>query len=303
MILVTGATGMTGQFVVQELLERGYNVRALVRESSAAQAPESVEVAVGDLGDPASLQRAAEGTTGIIHTACTFTDAPVDIAAMETLLAAWQEGAFVFISSLDVYGNPQFVPVTEDHPLVASAEEYDQGGLTGYAYGKVCCEQMLAAKAAALGRHDYASLRAPHIWGPHPKAHQRLVHEQIRAGKPVLLPGTTEEEWSQYGDAWIDVRDLARVAVDCLQKPPGTEMNVLSGHFVWHDLFAQLIRLTNSGSEIMHRPLAEIADTPFGTAFYAQIWRFSHQRLHQCLAYKSKFSLQQTLQDSVRAYA
>lgn len=34
MILVTGATGMTGQFVVQALQQRGYAVRALTREAS-----------------------------------------------------------------------------------------------------------------------------------------------------------------------------------------------------------------------------------------------------------------------------
>jgi uncharacterized protein YbjT (DUF2867 family) len=34
-ILVTGATGMTGEFVVQELLRRGYKVRATARTASA----------------------------------------------------------------------------------------------------------------------------------------------------------------------------------------------------------------------------------------------------------------------------
>lgn len=66
------------------------------------------------------------------------------------------------MSSLDVYGAPQQIPIAEDHPLVESAGSYDQGDLTGYAYGKVLCERMLAVKAAVQGRGDYASLRAPH---------------------------------------------------------------------------------------------------------------------------------------------
>ncbi len=48
---------------------------------------------------------------------------------------------------------------------------------------------MLAAKATAKGRSDYASLRAPHIWGPHPKARRRLLHKSIQAGDLVVLPG------------------------------------------------------------------------------------------------------------------
>ena len=48
--------------------------------------------------------RAARGAHGIVHTASTYTDSAVDIAAMEALLSAWETGPFVFVSSLDVYG-------------------------------------------------------------------------------------------------------------------------------------------------------------------------------------------------------
>lgn len=303
MILVTGATGMSGQFVLQELLRRGYKVRALARTSSAGRLPADVEVTIGDLGDFADLARAAADVSGIVHTACTFTDAMLDVAAIGVLLDAWTHGPFVFVSSLDVYGAPQQIPIGEDHPLVESAASYDQGDLTGYAYGKVLCERMLAAKAATQGRSDYASLRAPHIWGPHPKARRRLVHARMEAGDPLLLPGADEDEWSQYGDAWIDVRDLARLAVDCLEHPPGTEMNVLSGHFVWHDLLAEVIRLSGSRSITEHRHLAEIAGEPFGTSFYAQGWRFSDVRLKQTLSYKPMFSLEATLSDTISVHS
>jgi nucleoside-diphosphate-sugar epimerase len=211
--------------------------------------------------------------------------------------AIW--GPFVFISSLDVYGAPQQIPIAEDHPLVESAGSYDQGEITGYAYGKVLCERMLAAKAAVQGRSDYASLRAPHIWGPHPKARRRLVHARMEAGEPLILPGADEDEWSQYGDAWIGVRDLARVVADCLERLPGMEMNVLSGHFVWHDLLAEVIRLSGSRSAIEHRPLAEIADEPFGTSFYAQRWRFEDRRLRQEFGYEPNLSLAQAIHDTV----
>lgn len=274
MILVTGATGMTGQVAA------------------------AAETAIGDLGDFAGLHHAA-GVTGIVHTACTFTDAMLDVAAMGVLLDSWGDDPFVFISSLDVYGAPQQIPVTVEHPLVERAGGYEQGEITGYAYGKVLCERMLAAKAQTMGRSDYASLRAPHIWGPHPKARRRLLHERIAAGEPVVLPGADEAEWSRYGDAWIDVRDLARIAADCLEHPPSTEMNVLSGHFVWHDLLAQVIRLIGSGSTIEHRPLSEIEDIPFGKPFYAQTWRFADQRLKRSLAYEPQWTLEETLRDSL----
>ena len=121
MILVTGGTGLAGSFVVRELQRRGYPVRVLARPESAVIAQGmGAEVALGDLADADSLRRAAEGVAGIVHVACTFTQPEVDVAAMEILLDAWEQGAFVFISSLDVYGYARRLPVTEDHPLDAT---------------------------------------------------------------------------------------------------------------------------------------------------------------------------------------
>jgi len=61
-ILVIGSTGKVGSEVVNQLCLRGAHVRALVRKQEAsAHLPVSVEVAVGDLLDPVSVQRALEG--------------------------------------------------------------------------------------------------------------------------------------------------------------------------------------------------------------------------------------------------
>src|SRR5215469_3489402 len=63
MILVVGATGTNGREVVKQLSARGVPVRAMVR--SAEKSPElrlpNVELARGDLGDPASLDAALRG--------------------------------------------------------------------------------------------------------------------------------------------------------------------------------------------------------------------------------------------------
>src|SRR5512135_2491907 len=95
MILVTGGTGMLGSFVVRELQHRGQDVRIVARQGSEQIARElDAELALGDLADAGSLRRAAQGVTGIGHVACTFTQRDVDVAATETLLDAWDEGAF-----------------------------------------------------------------------------------------------------------------------------------------------------------------------------------------------------------------
>jgi uncharacterized protein YbjT (DUF2867 family) len=61
-ILVTGGTGNVGGAVVRELLKRGAKVRVLARKQpEEGKLPAGVEVAIGDLLDPGSLEQAMHG--------------------------------------------------------------------------------------------------------------------------------------------------------------------------------------------------------------------------------------------------
>ncbi|MET3648970.1 SDR family oxidoreductase [Phyllobacterium ifriqiyense] len=62
-ILVTGATGNIGSQVIQHLVDRGADVRALVRDPSKANFPAGVAVAKGDFLDVDSLRTAFEGVS------------------------------------------------------------------------------------------------------------------------------------------------------------------------------------------------------------------------------------------------
>lgn len=62
-ILVTGATGTVGRQVVEQLVKRGANVRALVRDPATAALPGAVQVVKGDLLDVDSLRAAVDGVS------------------------------------------------------------------------------------------------------------------------------------------------------------------------------------------------------------------------------------------------
>ena len=64
-ILITGATGNVGRQVVRQLIDRGADVRALVRDPAKANFPASVNVVQGDLLDVDSLRRAYEGVSAL----------------------------------------------------------------------------------------------------------------------------------------------------------------------------------------------------------------------------------------------
>jgi len=72
--LITGASGFVGSAVMRKCLERGEDVRVLVRENSDRRlvADQSVEVVVGDLNDRASLDAALKGCQHLYHVAADY---------------------------------------------------------------------------------------------------------------------------------------------------------------------------------------------------------------------------------------
>ncbi len=70
--LVTGATGFVGWHVARCLLERGDQVRALVRDPARLRELDGVERFQGDLRKPESLARAVEGCGVVYHVAADY---------------------------------------------------------------------------------------------------------------------------------------------------------------------------------------------------------------------------------------
>ncbi|RSO04196.1 non-ribosomal peptide synthetase/polyketide synthase [Streptomyces sp. WAC 06783] len=246
-VLVTGATGGVGSFVLRELAARGIPVRALARpESAHLLAADGIEVAEGDLSDPDSLRAAAAGADAVIHAACTFTSPEVDLAAMRAVLDGWRRGAFVFVSSVDAYGQP---PVTD-----VTAETPPAGPFTAYGRAKLDCERMLLEAAGKGGRGGATVARVPIVWGPHARLRDQLrwgatgqFFQAARGGEPIELPAR-DRGW--YGAPWVHGAALARALVSCVERPSGGVVNTVGGHVDWRDFAAELVRLLGSSSEI-----------------------------------------------------
>jgi uncharacterized protein YbjT (DUF2867 family) len=69
-VLVAGATGRTGKHVVEQLVAAGYRVKALVRDPAKAQGvfPAGVELVMGDVREPATLEGAIKGVPYVVST-------------------------------------------------------------------------------------------------------------------------------------------------------------------------------------------------------------------------------------------
>ena len=73
-LLITGATGFVGRHAVARFAGSGHSVRVLVRNAERARRSlgdlfGKVEVRIGDLTDPSSLQGVCDGIEAVMHTA------------------------------------------------------------------------------------------------------------------------------------------------------------------------------------------------------------------------------------------
>jgi len=83
-ILLTGATGNVGSQVLRRLTARGDRVRVLVRDQRRLGSERvRVQIALGDLSDPASFRNALRGVDTVVHLAASIRDQPR--ASMEEL--------------------------------------------------------------------------------------------------------------------------------------------------------------------------------------------------------------------------
>jgi 2-alkyl-3-oxoalkanoate reductase len=173
-VLVTGASGFIGRHVVAALLERGHEVRAVVRQDpKGVFEPRTglVDVARADLGaGESALEPLFEGVTCLVHLASALrgTDAEQRTSTVEgtrRLLEAMSRTAtrrIVLASSFAVYDWSAIDGVVNERsPLL----DRGRAGLRGpYPAAKVEQEQLTRRMSTERG-WDLTVLRPGFVWG------------------------------------------------------------------------------------------------------------------------------------------
>jgi uncharacterized protein YbjT (DUF2867 family) len=108
-LLLTGATGLVGSALLPRLTASGRQVRCLVRDPRRLGGERvRVQIALGDLSDPASFRNALRGVDTVLHLAAAIRDQPGGAIEETNAVATWrmvqaaQKGGverFVFFSA------------------------------------------------------------------------------------------------------------------------------------------------------------------------------------------------------------
>lgn len=305
-VLVTGAGGFIGSHLVERLVSSGARVRAFVRYNSRndygwletldADVAASVDIFRGDLTNPEAVLAAFDGCTTAFHLGALI-PIPYSYSHPREFVTTNVCGTFnvldaargvgvdrlVHVSTSEVYGSPEAVPIRETHPLNAQSP---------YAATKIAADQLALSYYAAFGLNVVIA-RPFNTFGPRQSARAVIptIATQALQGQEIRVGTTTTRRDFVYVTDTVDgiLRCGATPRLESVVLNLGTGVDVSIDHIV------TLI------SEILDRDLRVVRDTARLRPPRSEIDRLvaDSERAADLLGWKPAISLREGLRRTV----
>ena len=205
-LLITGAAGFIGSHVVEEVVEHGHTVKALVHYNSESRIGNlryldldrwrgKVNIIFGDVCDARFMLEAAKGCEGIVHMAALI-GIPYSYVAPQSYLMTNVHGTLnvleaarelaiqriIVTSTSEVYGTALYTPIDEAHPLQAQSP---------YSASKIAADKLAESYGHSFGL-PVVIVRPFNTYGPRQSARAVIptILSQLIAGSPIVYLGS-----------------------------------------------------------------------------------------------------------------
>jgi len=234
-ILVTGGTGFVGSRIVHALRAEGRDVRALVRrpERGAHLASLGVELATGDVTDPASLAAAADGCTHVVHLVAILKGKPHDFERVMT------RGTQNVIAAAKGAGSERFVLMSALGTTVTTKD------VVPYFGAKFAMEQ-----DTIMSGLEYTIFRPSFVFGR--GGALATFMKQVKYSPIVTVIGSGKQ---RVQPIWID--DVAEHFARALDTPAAANKTFEIGGpdiVTWDELYRTIAKVLGKRRALAHIP-------------------------------------------------
>jgi dihydroflavonol-4-reductase len=253
-VLVTGGTGYLASWVIVELLNRGYRVRASVRDIARAEparkaildrstGTDALQFVRADLLDGEGWEPALDGVEAVLHTASPMpfdTDVDLIATAREGTRRVLTTAARVGVRRVVFTSSGTAARSTDPSATTTEAMWSEPSGDAVHAYpdSKIYAERLAWELADELGLELTAVLpsfmQGPPVGAPGRAGTIDVIRRLLNRAMPAL---------PHLGWNIVDVRDEARLHVLALEQPAAAgERYNGSGTFLWYRDIARILR-------------------------------------------------------------
>lgn len=262
-ILVTGADGFIGSHLTEELVRRGYSVRAFVFYNSfntwgwldtlPASILSQVEILQGDIRDPNRVREAVNSCDAVFHLAAliaipfsyhspdTYVDTNIK-GTLNVLQGAREKGIRTLVTSTsEVYGTAKYVPIDEKHPFQ---------GQSPYSASKIGADRLAESFYRSFDL-PVTIVRPFNTYGPRQSARAvipTIITQLLTGRKEIKLGSLTPTRDFNY------VKDTVSgfISIYEADKTVGEEINIATQMEISiGDLANELIRQINPNARIV----------------------------------------------------
>ncbi len=233
-ILVTGATGFVGPWIVRRLVDDGHTVRVLEHTPGSSADLASQDAVEGSMTDAGSLRRAVDGQDVVVHLVAILSGKPEEF---ETLM---EEGTRTLLAAASAAGVGRFVLMSA---LGTTAETKD---LVPYYGAKWQMEQDVQASGL-----EHVIFRPSFVFGPEGGALGQFKRiAKLAPVTPIVGPGT-----QRIQPIWVE--DVAAYFAAAVEKPEAANRTFEVGGpdvVTWNEFWSRLKQAQGSRRPSIHLP-------------------------------------------------
>jgi nucleoside-diphosphate-sugar epimerase len=216
-IMITGATGLIGSNVCQQLREAGTRVRALVRPGSETQplAALGVDLVFGDITSPEDVRRAAEGADALINSAALLGGAVQDAEASYAANYGGSVHCYDAAEGRRVIELATTTFLRHDVPLTEHPEVVEDVPDDPYSVSKAAAFREGQARNAEGA--DIVFVIPGGTFGPAPTPKRAMSDTSFNRLVRAALRGRITD-YVSYPVPWVFVADVAAAVIAALER-------------------------------------------------------------------------------------